>query len=341
MAFNVNGYNAYNPYRYNTGPIRPMAMPAVSFGHMVAPTDSFNPTNPALNTTSYQAFTATPYYTGMAYPNLASQPTQPFLSTLAPSLPGINRFQPAYNNPYTALNTRPAYNPFPGNAFPQYATTPTIIYANPPGPSQQEQRKKSWVKFMMNTGSTLAGLSLAAYFGMKILPKAIVGEMGTQVKNNLLSNNSKKLLLDEKLQNLLKSPDTPKSIKELLRKDPKTLNRWQLAKREKVLLESCESSEVAAKFLQDSLTQAVSGDFGNQLLDKMQAEKHLKERLSNITGDKVFMEEMKKNVVDNFVTPLSDTYLKNEKNLKEVTDKLAATVLQSIRDKGGLLGRWV
>lgn len=332
MAFNVTGYNATTPYPPNYGTPRRPATNAVPFGHMVPSAPAPNPTFPAsnFNTPPYPPSpyqTATPNYSGIysTIPKTSLFPqsyTQPPISYPAPSLnTGIGGYRPPYAapaNPYA----RPAYNPAP-----YYTAPPTIIYAMPPEITPEQQRKKYWSKFALNTGSTLAGLGLAAYFGMKILPKAIVGEMGTQVKHNLLPSKSRKDLLEAKLKELLKSPDTPKSVKDLLSKDPATLNRWQLAKREKLLLESCESSEVGAKFLQDCLERTWTQDFSEHLLDKTQVEEQLKKRFSNLTSDKKFMAELKKNVLDNFATPS--------------TKELTATLLESIRENGGWLGKFI
>lgn len=338
MAFNVTGYNAYNPYQASARIPRPTIQPAVSFGHYATPTigptiDTFNPTP------------STPFSAANPVNYPAATPT--FYSTPSPSLGGTGGFNPSYAAPYP-LATQPLsqFNSFPQRTYTSYIprgqnAAPTIIYAMPPELSQQEQRKKYWSKFVMNTGSTLVGLGLAAYFGMKILPKAIVGEMGTQVKNNLLSSHTRKDLLDKKVEELLASPKTPKSVKELLQKDPDTLGRWQQARREKLLLEHCETSEVFSKFLQDSFKQTFTEDYSKELLTRMKAEEQIKESLSNITSDKPFMEGLKNNVQDNFITPLADKYMKDEETLrKEVTDKLAGAFIQSMKDKGGFLSRW-
>jgi hypothetical protein len=98
---------------------------------------------------------------------------------------------------------------------------------------------------------------------MKILPKAIVSEMGIQVKNNLLSRNTKDAMLKSKARELLADANTPQWIKDLIQKDlhakpGQTLSKWQKAKLEKVLLDKAESSEVASAFLRDSLTRTMA-----------------------------------------------------------------------------------
>src|SRR5262249_5311669 len=156
----------------------------------------------------------------------------PVQNRLPPANPGNYGYYPSIrSSPNRPLNPA-GYGPYASAGYPYYQQS--IMYANQAALSLQEQQKKYWAKFMLNTGSTLAGLSLAAYFGMKILTKAIVSEMGVQIKNNLLPRASKETLLKHKRQELLRSAETPKWLKDLIGKDPKTLTTWQKAKLEKV-----------------------------------------------------------------------------------------------------------
>ncbi len=275
MAFSNYGNSAYNPaynryapfygnqaaYGANNvlGQMPPVASPLPG----TAPTQSFTPSPGAYGNS--QTFGASGYPSNASYSSTANPPG-------IPNSPG---YQQPYRMPtasygYNTTATsfvpgRPispaGYAPYSPTAYPYYH--PPMLYAAQASLSQQAQRKKYWSKFILNTGSTLAGLSLAAYFGMKILPKAIVSEMGIQVKNNLLSRNTKAAMLKNKARELLADANTPQWIKDLIQKDlhgkpGQALSKWQKAKLEKVLLDKAESSEVASAFLRDSLTRTMA-----------------------------------------------------------------------------------
>lgn len=312
MAFSINGSNPYSRYTMPTVG-QPAAYGAnTALGQMMppaaAPAFSAAPTQAFTHTASSQMFGATGYPLGTPNSSGFAPPNR---------LPGAAGYNPfGLNRPFNA--------PYSPTGYP-YQTP--VIYANPAALSQQEKQKKYWSKFMLNTGSTLAGLSLAAYFGMKILPKAIVNEMGVQVKNNLLSKNTRKAMLASKARELLVAPDTPKWIKDLIQKDlssknGNTLSKWQKAKLEKILLEKSETSEVASAFLKDSLTQTMADPKFQQSTANFM----------HTTFDDKFQTEFSGKMIDSIQKAAEE---------KNVIGWLHKKIQQTLKDNGSWLSRFV
>jgi len=189
MAFSIYGNNAYNPVYNRYAPSygnQPAYGANSNFGQLQSPVAS-----PLPGTIPTQGFPPSPgaysnsqTFGANGYSNASYNPMPNPIGT-----PNGLSYQQPYRTPAAQFSPGRPFNPASYAPYP--AASPYQLYASQASLSQQEQRKKYWSKFILNTGSTLAGLSLAAYFGMKILPKAIVSEMGIQVKNNLLSRNTK------------------------------------------------------------------------------------------------------------------------------------------------------
>jgi hypothetical protein len=161
MAFNLSGYPSYNHYMPSYGNMA--AYPSVSPD--LRPSGiTGNRFQPPIRPSSYTS----PYYPGQ----LPAPSIQPAIN--------MRTYQPPFS---PASTTQPIYIlPSSSNDSNNGNSAPLSVY---------EQRKKFWSKFMMNTGSTLAGLALGAYFGKKLLPQAIAQELGSQFRMAILPQSKK------------------------------------------------------------------------------------------------------------------------------------------------------
>jgi hypothetical protein len=143
------------------------------------------------------------------YPTYAAAyPTNPITTPWpSPITTASNAFaQPNQNAP------QPTRYPMAMNAYPQQAPAlganhwysgpanaaaannnpqSMVISLNAPKLSAEDIKKNFWLKVGATTISIVAGLGIATYFGMKILPQRIAAEMGHQFHKALLGNSSK------------------------------------------------------------------------------------------------------------------------------------------------------